>query len=402
MSNQLCDKLVIQIPFLLRCLNVRFDNPLEANKRPWDMIGVFTVKTEFIIFKKSAKEVFLKDDGSLHAEDIFCPWDSLKSSHSGLAIKPFICGNGKQSYPYLEIKCSPAKLAQGHNVFGTDNIYQCIQNMLTVLCQYYPNITNVLDFEHARISEIDLTRSCIVDNPLHQRAVIDLLSKTSKGQTRNRGDAYQTSVYFGSKNSRHKKIKVYLKGPEILHDIQGRKKHKLSIPDQSIIDLAQKLIRFELTLKRDWLENRRINTYLKPFIAHSDSEPDFLTNLYNDGMKDLFESLQGESMTLTNDNDVYKQIDKYYSDTRGKTARLMGFYQSLKAVGYENLKLQLPERSFYRQIKDLENAGFSRAHLCALHQNSGGQVIYFPQIIKIESLGNFCPPGYEYPLLSIA
>lgn len=393
------DSLIIQIPFSDSVVKGRAveSNGSDLDSFPWGWQGVYRVDPKLLPFKTSARELIKNEKGEWIPEDIFCPWDSIASSHSGLAIKPFHEGNGKLCWPYLEIKASPAKLVQGHNVFGTDHVRPCVNNMLDVLTQQYPEIGPLLDIRNARISAIDITYSVRIPFEQHRRALMDSLRHVSKGQTKNRGENYETTCYFGSKKSRLKKIKVYLKGPELARDIQDRKKKNLPLPPGDVVQSAQDLVRFELTLKKDWFDRRAIPVRLGAFLSLTDSNPSIIRKCYDEGCQDLFDALCGEVVKVTSDKDVIAAIDRVHGDTRGRTARLMGFYQALKAVGYESLKSQYPDRSFRRYIGDLQDAGFSRAHLCSLHETKGVTVIAFPQLVTAQMLEEPAPDNYHYP-----
>ena len=393
------DKLVLQIPFSDSIVSGSALSGDDVFACPFSRDGVYSVDPKKLPFRLSAREIFRNDQGEITDFDLMCPWDSLASSHSGLAIKPFILGNGKQCWPYLELKCSPAKLAQGHNVFGTDDLQPCVENMLFVLSSHYPEIANYINIKRARISEIDITYSSIVNGKTHQRAIIDVLRHTSKGQTKNRGDSYETTTYFGARRG-PKRIKIYLKGPEILLDIKDRQRKKLSIPPESVINLAQKLVRFEVTLKRDWLERRAIPVNLGQALAWFD--PEKIRALFAEAVKDLIKALDGEDMTISHDGQVIAELEKVHGDTRGRVARLMGFYQGLKSVGYEGMKRQHPDRTFRRYVTDLEACGFSRAYLQSLHEHGGATVLSFPQLVRMEWMDEPAPPGYLYPLLADA
>ena len=107
-------------------------------------------------------------------------------------------------------------------------------------------------------------------------------------------------------------------------------------------------------------------------------------------------------MTITDDKKVLNLLGKFHGDTRGRVARLMGFYQALKSVGFDTLKSQYPERTFRRYVTDLEMCGFGRAHLCSLHVTKGNTVVSFPTIVQLGTLGEPCPDNYRYPVLSLA
>lgn len=395
------DQLIIQIPFSPMVVRGRAEDGSKPILLcdPWDCDGVFSVNPALLPFSKGARLLDVDTEGNLIPMEIFCPWESLASSHAGLAIKAFHQGNGKLSWPYLEIKASPAKLAQGHNVYGTDAVRPCVENMLYVLSVHYPDIQPLIDIYHARVTSIDITYSVNIPFENHRQGLIDALRYVSKGQTKNRGDSYETTVYFGSKKSRLKRIKVYLKGPELQRDIEDRKRRNLTLPPASVVTAAQNLVRFELTLKKDWFERRAIPVRLGAFLTYFE-DPSRLRVAYDEGCKDLFDSLKGEVVKVTSDKDVMAALEKVHGNTRGRVSRLMGFYQALKAVGFDNLKAQYPDRSFRRYISDLEAAGFSRSHLCSLHQTKGATVIAFPQLITAKMLEEPAPDHYVYPSLA--
>ncbi|MGS5638480.1 phage/plasmid replication protein, II/X family, partial [Acinetobacter baumannii] len=67
----------------------------------------------------ASRSVHKNDDGSISAAALFHPYESVPTHYTGMAMKVFF----DTSYePYVQIKASPAKLLQGHNVFGSDNI----------------------------------------------------------------------------------------------------------------------------------------------------------------------------------------------------------------------------------------------------------------------------------------
>lgn len=401
------DKLVLQIPFSDWMVTGVLESDSDKHNTPFLRAGIFEVPADRLPFKQGARELYRDENGALQADEIYSPWESLATSHGGLAVKAYHKGNGKLAWPYLELKCSPAKLVQAHNVWGTDDPRPCVENMLAVLSEHYPELVTdeglpLLNMKEARVSEFDITYSVRVPLEAHRLALIDLLRATSKGQTRNRGDAYETTVYYGSKKSRLKKVKIYLKGPEILRDLETRKRKNLVLPPPEVVSAAEKLVRFELTIKKDWLERRRLPTRLIDFLDWLGNDLSEVRKVYNEGMRDLFEALSGEVMNVTDDKDVMMLLEKVHGETRGRVARLMGFYQALKGVGFENLKKQYPPRTFRRYVQDLEACGFGRAHLCALHIIKGNTVVAFPQVVRLDGLGEPAPADYQYPAYKIA
>jgi II/X family phage/plasmid replication protein len=82
-----------------------------------------------------AKAVYWNDDGEQRTEALYSPYKSLETSFTGMACKVNLEG---YFYPHVLIEGSPAKIMQGHNVFGTDNLESCVKEMLWFLKDAYP------------------------------------------------------------------------------------------------------------------------------------------------------------------------------------------------------------------------------------------------------------------------
>ncbi|MCH1224760.1 phage/plasmid replication protein, II/X family, partial [Pseudomonas aeruginosa] len=65
-------------------------------------------------------------------------WESLPSSYTPMAFKVFHQSLGMRLDPGVELKASPAKLLQGHNVFGPSSIRMGAEVMLKWLAGTYP------------------------------------------------------------------------------------------------------------------------------------------------------------------------------------------------------------------------------------------------------------------------
>ncbi|BAP79639.1 phage/plasmid replication protein gene II/Xfamily [Pseudomonas sp. MT-1] len=86
--------------------------------------------------------------------------------------------------------------------------------MLKWLAGSYPKLHALLDWQNAEVYCIDCTYSVRLPDSRTALQLLQALRGVSNGQTRNRGDDYQTTAYWGSKESRLRRLKAYLKGPE--------------------------------------------------------------------------------------------------------------------------------------------------------------------------------------------
>ena len=67
-------------------------------------------------------------------------WESIPSSYEGMAFKIFDFSFEDDETFFVELKASPAKLMQGHNVFGSSDIELCTWFMLDLFYKTYPKV----------------------------------------------------------------------------------------------------------------------------------------------------------------------------------------------------------------------------------------------------------------------
>ena len=109
-----------------------------------------------------------------HADHLYHPFESLPSSFTDLAFKVYDDSN---CYPCVELKCSPAKILQGHNVFGSTDIKLGATDMLMILQKTYPLLSKMLDIEACEVMELDTTYSARLESESIALQVMQFLSK---------------------------------------------------------------------------------------------------------------------------------------------------------------------------------------------------------------------------------
>lgn len=354
-------------------------------------------------------------DGMYHA------FESLPSSFTPLAFKVFHADN---HYPYIELKASPAKLLQGHNVFGPVDIALGAAEMLTTLNLAYPALYNMLEIQSCEVWELDCTFSAKLNNESHAYQVMQALKKVSNGQTKSRGDEYQTTCYWGSKASRLKRLKAYLKGPEFSLQLDKVRKEADSgcesakrvltvMSDQRLQALSKTLIRFEATVCKRYLERRDIPYLLTDLIKYQRELKAqgrcLITELWQDTTKDIFSAFEGQTMRVTDDDAVLEKLKaSYFTMTpKGnisytKANKLFLFYTSLRELGYVALKKHFEgNKTFYRHLKDLQDIGFSKAFLQNLHGESKSNIVPLLRFVDVD-FGSQLPDWYVEPVSQFA
>lgn len=374
------DWLTLSIPFF----------PFHVNSKIFDFTGLAPalVNNDVISMKSLGVplEVFLDSDGEETGHRH--PWESIPSNYSGMAFKVFDLRELKEPRFFVQIQGSPAKLLQGHNVYGSDDLAKTSLFMIDLLVKAYPVLSDYLDFQNTSVDRVDITYFSRADNNREAEQFITALSNISRGQTKCRHGYAGQTAYFGKKNSRLKKLKVYLKPSEV--DAYIKKQQQVAKSKKSkVADLAQYkldqiytpellqwcegMVRWEATLKTRWFHRRGISTLLKDLNKLFTPQEFWL-----EAFSDIFKSLEGEQMRLIEDNKIEELLlDKFQvisektgkvSYSKAKNAYLT--YRRIKSEGFiEAQRMSSCRSTFYNHLSMLHDIGLS---LAVLQNMTGG------------------------------
>ncbi|HDX5933770.1 phage/plasmid replication protein, II/X family [Acinetobacter baumannii] len=360
----------------------------------------------------ASRSVHKNDDGSISAAALFHPYESVPTHYTGMAMKVFF----DTSYePYVQIKASPAKLLQGHNVFGSDNIEQGAMEMIGFLHEAYPVLARMLDWPRAWVSHIDVTYSARLKDQSTAKKVLDFLSNVSNGQTRLSNKRFDSSVYWGGQTSRLVNHKCYMKHDEFIAQFEeykmlAKKNDKSAqrvvdvMSNQDLINWTVGLLRFESRLKKRWLERNGIPTNLFDLIKFQRSNPNLLQTLWNKATHSIFEALRGQTMKLTVDTSVLEAIErsevvmtKSGKVSQTKVRNLFAMFCLIREKGFDEIKNNYGKSQFYNLISQLCECGFSKAYLQNLHDEKASNIIPFVKLVEID-FNQQLPDWYEEPV----
>lgn len=374
--------------------------------------------------KVGAKQVHVNDDGTFECCDLYAPYESLASNYTGMAMKLF--NNVQYGDPYVEIKGSPAKLMQGHNVYGSDDIQQCAFEMLGLLFQSMPDLVPFLNLNCIQVKHIDITYSSRVNHQSSLPKIIDYLSRISHNQTKPTADKkYKTTAYWGGEHSRLQQLKCYAKHDELLVQLQDFKKQAKkgckrsqmivdTVYTDELLDFSKTLLRWEARLKARKFERLGIPTDLINLIKYQQQNPNCLRELWQMSFNPIFQTIEGESMPYANDFEIYELLKQklVYTTKRGKKSytranNAMNFYHLIRDIGMIEVKKRYASRTFYDHLKLLTDAGISKAWLQNLHVERKGQVIPLVRFCEVnfnaQAPQDYIPPVSKYSdLLKVA
>ncbi|MFK7013525.1 phage/plasmid replication protein, II/X family [Acinetobacter baumannii] len=359
-----------------------------------------------------AMEVYKDEDGEKHHQVLRHPYSRLATSYTKMAFK-FV--HEGAVYPYVQIKASLAKLLQGHNVFGSDDIEQGAYEMIGFLHMTYPVLTKMLDWTRAWVSHIDVTYSAKLSDQTTAKKVLDFLANVSNGQTRLSNKRFDSSVYWGGQTSKLVNHKYYLKHDKFLSQFEelkqlAKKNDKSAqrvvdvMSDSRLINWTVGLLRFESRLKKRWLERNGVPTNLYELIAFQKTNPDLLQTLWTKATHSIFDAMRGQTVKLINDESVLEAISNspIVVTNSGKVSqtRIRNIYATyclIREHGLEKLAEMLPKPTFYRHLSELCECGFSKAFLHNLHDNKAKNVIPFMKLVEID-FSQQLPEWYEPPV----
>ena len=365
-------------------------------------------------FEMASRCVEHDDNGVLVPKDLYAPYDSLPSSYSGLAVKFF--DKCTLSDPYVEIKASPAKLLQGHNVYGGESVGNAACEMLGILFQSIPELAPRLDISLATIGHIDTTFSSTVTNEAIIPKIIDYLSRISNGQTRaQKNKKYETTAYWGGETSRLLQLKAYAKHPELLVTIEKLKKEAKAhnakaqmlldtVYTPELMNYSKRLLRWEARIKARKLERLGLPTGFFDFIKYQQENPDVLTLLWRQAFDPIFDTFKGQAMPYSTDDDLHQLLkDKLKTVTPSgrisytKANNAMNFFHLVRDVGLNVVKSRYSSSTFYDNLKNLTDAGLSKAWLQNLHTKRKGDIVPLVNFCHVDFVAQF-PVGYVPPV----
>ena len=343
------DFLCIRVPFSRHCYSAEVEDHARLDSSVLDYL-------------KIKKSMHYDEDGNL--TNVSIPWHSVPSDFSSMAFK--INLPDRVGYPYIEFKASPAKLKQGHNVFGSDDMREALHTMFHVLTMGHPEL--FLDFECNRVSKSmirwDWAEIMYLDVTYHSWATtnqealdfIQAVKHISNKQVKsavdgNKGLQTFNSTAYWNPESERRRLKLYHKLKEVEFqrsklktDIEKAKHDRIF--DQKMLDYMKGMLRFETRVyKRQLLDHGfdvRPIVYLESeqskivrqqrqkkrnqsAVQVEDKKYINARKLWDLSFRDLFKAFEGQNMKLATSSDehILKKLRKSIHVKRTYTRKIM-------------------------------------------------------------------------------
>lgn len=341
-------------------------------------------------------------EGALH--DLYHPWESLPSSFTDIACK-LHQAHLKRSWPCIALKASPAKLLQGHNVYGSSNAAVGILELLASFARALPRVAEMLDWGNAHIRRVDVTYSIQLPDAETLANCLSAIGNLSHRHLRAAKEAdYESTIYFNKRSQdqqdagRTRVLVVYAKHNEMQHQLEQLKRAARtekttrydpvikSLEDPELNAFAANRLRFEGRALTRWFERNKIprNVWqFLTFVGHFESDPandglSFCEWAWRDLFSEMFAALGATKVSLTQNSRVQEQLRKHYGRCKlitnhdgtitekwsyARADRLMLFYRSLATDGWDKTKRLTASSTFYDAVNCLLAIGLTKAQL---------------------------------------
>lgn len=375
-------------------------------------------------------EFAIDGEGTLH--DLYHPWESLPSSFTDIACK-LHQAHLKRSWPCIAIKASPAKLLQGHNVYGPDCAATGILELIAAFSRALPGVADMLDFGQAHLRRVDVTYSIQLPDAETMANCLAAIGQLSHRHLRAAKEAdYESTIYFNRRSQdqqdagRSKVLVVYAKHNEMLHQLErlqtAARKEKTSRYNSVITALASpelqqfatNRLRFEGRGLTRWFEQKQVPRNVWQFLAWvADFEKregmTFCEWAWRDMFSDMMAALGESKVHLTQDRAVQARLREVFGrcketvnpdDTITTTwnytraDRLMQFYRLLATEGWDKTKRLTARSTFYDAVNALLAIGLTKAQLQNLRNKKTAKLLH---LIKMD-FADQRPAGYVEPV----
>lgn len=348
----------------------------------------------------------------------YLPYESIPTSFTGIALK---FNNGSPNVPpSVEMKASPAKIIQGHNIFGSNSILLAYAEMYAALQTTHLDLMDMLDWDEGEVMGMDCTFSARVDTEQKAKQAIAHMANVSHRQVKASRSDYETTCYHNRKSS-HWSGKCYSKNHEFekqYHEyrLKAEKgdKHAQGVfeamSDPRLHQFAKWLIRFESSITKRKLTELNIPTKINDLITYQEQ-------LKQETGKELIEELwlmtygelinhtyRGHSMNIYDDELVqntlkakHRKLTPKGNISYAKADRAFSFYRRLVNEGYLEVKRSFSvKQTFYNNFNLLLEAGFTKAQLQNLRGNGMSNVVPLVDVIAVDFSQQY-PDWYVEP-----
>ncbi|MCF1280762.1 phage/plasmid replication protein, II/X family [Acinetobacter pittii] len=358
----------------------------------------------------ATRHVSKTDDGQTITGELYHPYESLPSDYTDMAVKFYT--NTMNTPPYVEIKASPLKLLQGHNVYGFESIELGSDHMLGMLLEAFPQLAPILDLPNTEVLHLDTTYLFRLPHQNMVQPTLDYMANLASGHRKAREVKYANYITWGN-DAASVRPKAYGKFEEVksqLNKIQKKadkgcmRSKALVIAMNGVLPFANAILRLEARICKTYLTKNGYPSNLFQLIKLQHEQPELLLRLWHVAFDPILNTMKGKYMNFANDDQLLEllksQLVTYTktgkpSYTKAKNA--MKFYSLMRQLGWKKTVDLYNKTTFHDAVKHLLDCGISKSHLQNLAKNPDGKVIPFVRLFELK-MADQLPPDYVQPV----
>lgn len=358
----------------------------------------------------ATRHVSKTDDGQTITGDLYHPYESLPSDYTDMAVKFYT--NTMNTPPYVEIKASPLKLLQGHNVYGFESIELGSDHMLGMLLEAFPQLAPILDLPNTEVLHLDTTYLFRLPHQNMVQPTLDYMANLASGHRKAREVKYANYICWGNDGASIRP-KAYGKFEEVksqLNKIQKQadkgcmRSKALVIAMNAVLPFANAILRLEARICKTYLTKNGYPSNLFQLIKLQHEQPELLLRLWHVAFDPILNTMKGKYMNFANDDQLFElfksQLVTYTKTGKPsyiKAKNAMKFYSLMRQLGWKKTVDLYNKTTFHDAVKHLIDCGISKSHLQNLAKNPDGKVIPFVRLFELK-MADQLPPDYVQPV----
>ena len=390
---------------------LRFAIPINpAFVRSFDNHHTFNGDIRDFGIPAATRHVSKTDDGQTITGDLYHPYEALPSDYTDMAVKFYT--NTMNTVPYVELKASPLKLLQGHNVFGFESIELGAFHMLGMFFEAFPKLSAILDVDKTEVLCVDTTYLFRLPHQNMVQPVLDYMANLASGHRKARQIKYENYITWGNDGA-SVRPKAYGKFEEVksqLNKIQKQadkgcmRSKSLVMAMNDALPFANAVLRLEARICKTYLTKNGYPSNLFQLIKLQQEQPELLLRLWHVAFDPILDTMKGKYMNFSSDGEILDLLKSKlvtYTKTNKpsytKAQNAFKFYSLMRQVGLEATKKLYSEAQFYKCLNSLLDCGVSKSHLQNLNKNPNGKVIPFVRMFELKMCDQQ-PSDYQIPV----
>ncbi|WP_180012478.1 phage/plasmid replication protein, II/X family [Acinetobacter sp. YH16055] len=359
----------------------------------------------------ATRHVSKTDDGQTITGDLYHPYEAIPSDFTDMAVKFYT--NTMNTVPYVEIKASPLKLLQGHNVYGFDSIELGAFHMLGMLLEAFPKLAPILDIDKTEVLCLDTTYLFRLPHQNIVQPVLDYMANLASGHRKARQVKYDNYITWGNDGAsvrpkaygKFEEVKAQINKIQKQADKGCQRSRSLVIAMNDALPFANAVLRLEGRITKTYLTKNGYPSNLFELIKLQKYEkPDLLLHLWRVAFDPILDTMKGKYMNFSSDGEILDLLkSKLVTYTKTgkpsytKATNAMKFYSLVRQMGLQATKELYNERTFYHALNSLLDVGISKSHIQNLHKNPNGKVIPFVRMFELKMCDQM-PSDYQLPV----